>query len=139
MEKVKRGIRIKVEKIEQGVGRFVKILEIHALNKDQLPEEYKLGMHVRQHFRNEKRLLHRNSEGGTLYALLLVGQVIPADVFCEYMKIIKQCGERLGEINRKNRKEKKDHQRLCDAIFATTPLPRKPAKRIWAGEKEYTI
>jgi hypothetical protein len=121
-----RGIRIKVEKYEDERGnRLIKVLGITALKHDDLPFNYLRGDHIRLDC--DGSILWYKKEGNWLSsALLESGGVYLQNDFEACMEIIKWCGVRLGEINKKNQMKKK-----------VAPPPVK--KRVWSGEKEYVI
>jgi len=116
-EKTERGIRIKAEKYENYGRRFIRILEIDALEKKDLPEEYVSG--------EDCFWLEGNMFCNALETILEVGRKYEVFEFTASMQFIKQCGIRLEEINKKKKKEK--------------PAPPEPKKREWSGIKEYII
>jgi hypothetical protein len=123
-----RGIRIKVEKYEDERGnRLVRVLDIKALTWAELPGEYLRGDCVALGPVTKTTLFYRK-ERALLFTsfLLTIGRTYHQVDFEACMEIIKRCGVRLGEINKKNRTKKK-----------AVPPPAK--KRVWSGEKEYVI
>jgi len=123
----KRGIRIKTEKYENYGRRFIRILEIDALEKKDLPEEYLAGDSVWK----DGEYLRFNRVGENEFkvpkAYIYVGVGYYSENFSLYMQFIKQCGIRLEEINKKKREKAK-------------PVPPvAPKAREWSGTREYVI
>jgi hypothetical protein len=122
-----RGIRIKVEKYEDESGnRLIKVLGIEALTLSELPKEYSMGESIKLGSWRDDILFYKNGTTAFFSELLKIGESYLQNDFEACMEIIKRCGKRLEEINKKNRTKKK-----------APPPPAK--KRVWSGEKEYVI
>lgn len=92
-------IKIETEKVIVDDKKFRRILRIEMLIAQQLPKEYISNAPYVVLFNGCVVAKERNSE--TSYYMLSIGALIPEEHYQQALKLIKLCGNRLQEINKR--------------------------------------
>lgn len=95
-------VKIKIRKYVNGTRKMVEVLEVDALWKDDLPDEY--VEEQPSFFKEPGKLAYLDPHNGkVLKTIIYKGQKMEKREFGAVMKFLNEAGERLMEINKQSR------------------------------------